>query len=96
MSNDNANSTESTEYMLTTLDNPYNPFTQMEDWRAFDERAGYYTCSYLARVCFTSDELSEEDQLIAINNAIDEILLYNLTGNYVKVTKDTFVNRTLK
>ncbi len=46
------------EYMLTTEDNPYNPFTNFDEWYAFDTQKGYNTCGYLARVSFTSSELS--------------------------------------
>ncbi|QAU06325.1 hypothetical protein SEA_RICKMORE_92 [Gordonia phage Rickmore] len=75
------------EYMLSTADNPFNPFTQWEQWFAFDAREGYHTPAYLARVVRTSSELSEADQIVALNDGIDEILQYNLTGNYIKVTK---------
>ena len=75
------------EYMLTTSDNPHNPFTDWDAWFAFDSRMGYHTPAYLARVVRTSSELSESDQAIAFNDGIDEILHYNLTGNYVKVSR---------
>ena len=31
------------EYMLTTIDNPFNPFTNFDDWYAFDTSKGYNT-----------------------------------------------------
>jgi hypothetical protein len=72
------------EYMLSTSDNPFNPYTHWEQWYAFDAAAGYHTPSYLARVVVTSNELSEADQDLAIKDGIDEILQYNITGKYVK------------
>ena len=36
--------------MITTIDNPYNPFTQFDEWYAFDEGKGYCTSGYLARI----------------------------------------------
>lgn len=78
------------ESMLTTLDNPYNPFTQYEDWNAFDSQVGYHTPEYLARIVVTSDALSPADQNDAIEQAIEEIVMFNLTGNYVRVTASTF------
>lgn len=72
------------EYMLTTSDNPFNPYTQWDEWYAFDVAAGYHTSAYLARIVRSSDELSESDQSLAIKDAIDEILEFNVTGNYVK------------
>lgn len=78
------------DYMLTTADNPYNPFVQFDEWNAFDIQKGYNTLSYLARLSYTSQELSDEENDIATDHAIDEILYYNLTGNYIKVTKENF------
>ena len=72
------------EYMLTTSDNPFNPYTQWDEWYAFDVSAEYHTSAYLARIVRSSDELSESDQSLAIKEAIDEILEFNVTGNYVK------------
>lgn len=76
------------EFMLTTIDNPFNPFTQFDEWFAFDEAKGYFTCSYLARFAYSSSDLSELDQSQAIENAIDEIVRQNPLGIYKKVHKD--------
>lgn len=72
--------------MLTTIDNPFDPFTKFDEWKVFDERKGYYTCEYLARIAKTSNELSDVDEELIINNAIDEIVNLNLLGIYKKVT----------
>lgn len=71
--------------MLTTADNPFDPFTQFDEWQMFDEAKGYNTCAYLARIAKTSDELSETDQNLAIQSAIDEIVRINVLGIYKKV-----------
>jgi len=71
--------------MLTTIDNPFNPFTQFDEWKVWDEAQGYYTCEYLARIVRTSDELSETDEALAIEDAIDEIVKFNVLGIYKKV-----------
>ena len=46
--------------LLTTLDNPFNPFTNFSEWKEFDENKGYFTCNLLGRMSFTSSELNEE------------------------------------
>lgn len=74
--------------MLTTADNPFDPFTQWTEWKRFDEDQGYFTCAYLARIARVSDELSEADYDLAVNIAIDEICEINLSGNYKKITKE--------
>lgn len=74
--------------MLTTIDNPYDPFTQFDDWFAFDEQKGYHTCAYLARIANTSDELSDEENDAEIEKAIDSIVKLNVLGIYRKVQKE--------
>ncbi len=78
------------ESMLTTADNPYNPFTQFDEWMAFDHQKGYYTCEYLDRIAKTSDDLSDEQNDRLLEDAINEILDWNLLGIYQKVTPETF------
>ena len=73
---------------LTTEDNPYDPFDEFEEWFNFDVTQGYHTCAYLARVTTTSTDLTEADQLEATNEAIEEILKLNLTGNYQVVERE--------
>ena len=73
------------DVMLTTIDNPFDPFTHFDEWKAFDEAKGYNSCSYLARIVKSSDELSETDEALAIEYAIDEIVRLNILGIYRKV-----------
>ena len=73
---------------LTTTDNPYDPFDQYDQWYAFDTQAGYCTDAYVARILRSSDELPEQEQDSDYENAINEILKYNLTGNYKKVIRN--------
>jgi len=77
------------EHMLTTVDNPYNPFTQFDEWYAYDQASGYNTSSFLARIVRSSDDLSEADQSLAIEQAIDEIVEENVLGIYRKVSFDS-------
>ena len=73
------------EHMLTTNDNPYNPVTHFDEWLVFDTTKGYNTLPYLGRVVITSDELSEADQSVAIEQAIDDIIAEDELGIYRKV-----------
>jgi len=60
--------------MLTTKDNPYNPFTQFDEWFMFDELNGYHTCGYIDRLAKTSDDLSDADNKLIIDAAIEDIV----------------------
>lgn len=71
--------------MLTTIDNPYNPFTQNDAWLAYDRQMGYYTPEYLARIAMTSSILSDEQNDAIIDDAINEIVALNPLGIYRKV-----------
>lgn len=77
------------EVMLTTIDNPHDPFEEFDLWYAYDTRLGYHTSSYLARIVVLSDELSEEDYNIALEQAIDEIIDIHDGGIYKKVIKNS-------
>jgi hypothetical protein len=73
--------------MLTTVDNPFDPFTEYDAWYSWDAAAGYHTPGLLARIVITSDELSDADQHVAVEDAIDEIVRENVLGVYKKVTR---------
>lgn len=75
------------KFMLTTTDNPWNPFDDYNEWFAYDTYLGYHTASYLARVVRSSDELSESQQDHAIEQGIDEIIAENVNGMYKKLTR---------
>jgi hypothetical protein len=74
--------------MLTTVDNPFDPFTQYDEWHTYDAQLGYHTPSLLARVVKSSDDLSEADQALAIEQAIDEIISENVSGMHRKVQRE--------
>ena len=76
------------ECMLTTFDNPYDPFEQFTSWNLFDVEKGYNTCSYLGRIVRLSDELSEQEESEEIERAIDEIIKYDYASIYKKVTRE--------
>ena len=47
--------------MITTKDNPFNYFTDFDNWYAFDEQKGYHSLSYLARIAKTSSDLTDKE-----------------------------------
>ena len=76
------------EYMLTTFDNPFDPFEQFTSWFLFDVEKGYNTCSYLARVVRLSDEMSEKETNEEINRAIDQIIENDILNIYKRVKRN--------
>ena len=73
------------KFMITTNDNPFNPYENFDSWYMFDMDKGYNTCSYLDRIAHTSDQLSEKENDNEIERAIDEIIKYDPLNMYKKI-----------
>lgn len=87
---------EKSDFMLTTIDNPYDPYTQFQFWYGFDtskriipqvdENVPVSTdcCAYLAREAITSYDMTDEEAMIERHRAIDEIIRLDPFHIYVK------------
>lgn len=80
--------------MLTTIDNPYNPFDQFDDWYRYDNDLGYGSCQYLARIARVSDSLTEREYDEEIERAIDEIIALDIFNVYRKFKVDNEQSET--
>jgi hypothetical protein len=84
------------EHMLTTVDNPYDPFNNFEAWYAYDRDLarfqGRSDClSYQARIAHKnglSSQMPENMYRRIIEETIQEIVKYNVTGNFIMVTEE--------
>lgn len=82
------------DHMLTTVDNPFNPWTHFDEWRVFDESHGYYSLELLARLLVTSNELSDAQQSQAIEDAINEIVSENVSGMHRSIAAPSLTEKT--
>lgn len=65
--------------MLTTINNPFDPFTRFDEWRAFDTANRTDCCGYIARMVtqlygnkpFYDDDAEAEAVQVAINRIVD-------------------------
>ena len=73
--------------MLSTIDNPYDPFDDFKNWFLFDVQHGYNSCAYLARIAQTSEKFTEKEMNEEIEKAIDEIIELDFMNVYVKLKK---------
>lgn len=73
--------------MLTTTDNPHDPFDNFGAWYVYDLTSGYHTSAFLARIVNNSEQLSDADHDLAIEQAIDEIVRENVLGIWRKVER---------
>lgn len=79
-------------FMVTTIDNPYNPFTNFVEWLLYDNEKGYKTVDKIGRLTYSSDELSEEEAEEENNRVIDELIANDPLPIYVKVKASDYKN----
>ena len=78
------------ECRITTLDNPYNPFTDFDNWHQFDEEHGYCTCGLIVRLGIFDDDMPPGILHDEFERVVDEIYEYNILGIYKKVTEEDY------
>jgi hypothetical protein len=74
---------------LTTIDNPWSPFTQTNEWRKFDETHGYHTEQLLATYAFTSDTFSDGQNEEAVDEALQEAVERSPLGIHVIIDENS-------
>lgn len=76
------------ETWVTTLDNPFDPFVESDQWKRYDEDHGYNTTALICRYLRSSDDYDEESYRQALQDAVDEVVRFNYTGIYRKVVNE--------
>lgn len=76
--------------MLTTVDNPFDPRDQFDEWYAYDclrarEHNVPDSCSLLGRLAITSPKFSDEYNNQIIEDAIDDIVKGDPEQSYKKI-----------
>ena len=79
----------SRDCMLTTIDNPFDPFEQFRNWYMFDVEKGYNSCGKIDRIANYTDFMSEEEKDIETERVIDEIIKHDFLNIYKKVVQIT-------
>lgn len=73
---------------ITTIDNPFDPFSQFDSWYAFDVEKGYYTCSRIARLANFTDEMTDVERDNENERAIDKLIEIDVLDIYKKVVQE--------
>ena len=73
--------------MLSTIDNPFNPFEDYNSWLMFDKEKGYDSAERLMRIAKLTDDMTQKEENEEIERAIDEIIKYDILNVYIKVSK---------
>ena len=71
--------------MLTTIDNPFDPFEQFTSWLLFDNEKGYNCSGKVDRIANVTDDMSDEEEKAEIERAIDEIIKHDPFNIFKKV-----------
>ncbi len=72
---------------ITTIDNPYDPFEDFNNWFLFDIEKGYYTCDKLGRLSNFSELMTEKQEKEETERTIDRLIELDPLNIYKKVEK---------
>ena len=75
------------DYMLTTIDNPYDPFEQFTSWYLFDKEKGYNTYERLARLANITSDMSQKEIDEETNRAMDKLIEIDFLNIFVRVER---------
>lgn len=75
------------KHMLTTYDNPFNPFVDFYSWYMFDCEKGHNTCSRLARIANIDSEMTEKEIDEEKERAMLFITKYDFENKFVLGTE---------
>jgi hypothetical protein len=74
--------------MLTTFDNPHDPFEDYAPWLSFDKEHNYDSAERVMRIAQLTDEMTDAEENAEIERAIDEIIKFDVLNVYKKVDKE--------
>ena len=82
-----------TEFMLTTVDNPFDPFDDFISWRMYDIKKSSEVgllpcCEYVAKMSEITDDMNQKERNTEIERVIDDIIKYNTVRAFKKVQKE--------
>jgi hypothetical protein len=74
--------------MLTTVDNPFDPFEQFTSWLLFDKERKHNCCEVLDRIVEVSDDMTQKEIDEETERAIDELIKHDPLNLFKKVKKE--------
>lgn len=77
------------EFMLSTIDNPYDPFEQFTLWHLFDKEKGYDSCERLMRLVDIREDMTPQELDAATDEAMDKLIEEDVMNVFVKVRPRT-------
>lgn len=74
--------------MITTNDNPFNPFDDFNSWLMFDMHQGYDSWGRVMRLADIKPDMTQEEENIEVERAIDELVKIDITDTFRKIIKN--------
>ena len=77
--------------MLTTIDNPFNPFVDYNLWMLYDKEKGYDTSERLMRIAkgYMFEGMSQVEEDKAVDRAMDDLIEIDILNVFVKGTEES-------
>ena len=75
-------------YLLTTIDNPYDPFEEFSLWNLFDKEKGHNTCELIGRLSRMSFDMTSKEEEEEYDRVVDFIILHDLQDKYKRFYKN--------
>lgn len=83
-----------TRNLLTTIDNPFNPFDDFASWYEFDCEKEHFTCSRIARLADIDDEMTQREVEDELERVMNFIVRYDPEEKYMKVHETSAVSES--
>lgn len=74
--------------MVTTNDNPFNPFKDFDSWLMFDIEHGYNSWGRVMRLAHIEPDMTQEEENLEVERAIDELVKIDITDTYKKIINE--------
>ena len=78
--------------MITTIDNPFDPFEQFTPWLMFDKEKGYDSCERVARLANITSQMSQKEIDEEQERAIDRLIELDVLNIFKKVIRNSTEN----
>lgn len=75
---------------ITTIDNPFDPIDDFDNWFLFDVEKGYYSCNKIARLIEEFDGMTQVEEDQQLEKAIDRLIQIDPLDIYKKVVKEDY------
>jgi hypothetical protein len=75
--------------MITTFDNPYNPFDEFNLWLMFDKEKGYNSCERMMRLANITEDMTQIEIDAECDRAMDRLIELDFTNTFPRFFRDS-------